>query len=263
MGFRSIIDNPSKQQEYMRDVYSKFWNKSRMKYGFEQYDKDLIKELSNYIKNGKILEVGIGDGHPFADQFDKMGYQVYGIDIAPTHVAMVKRELPNVMVDVGDAQNLEFPDDFFDGVYCVRSSWYFPDLEKSIREMLRVLKKNGLLMFDIQNLNHPIHSKGVEKLYKRRTYPLMLEVLLRFSKNVIKLFLRPIKYYQCDWSIKKHVVISSSPTDPYDLKLFFNSRTDVKYQLFGVKFNDPFTLLEIKETAALEFDRLVYEVWKI
>jgi len=263
MGFKSIIDNPNKQQEYMRDVYPVFWNRSRMEYGFEQYDKDLIIEISNYIKCGKILEVGIGDGRPFAYQFDKMGYQVYGIDIAPTHVAMVKKELPNVIVNVGDAQDLRFPDNYFDCVYCFRSSWYFPDLEKSIQEMLRVLKKNGLLMFDIQNLNHPIHSKGTKRLYRRIKYPLILEVALRFSKNVIKIFLRPIKYYQCDWSIEKHVVISSSPTDPEDLKLFFNNRTDVQYQLFGVKFNSPGTLIEIAETATLEFDRLVYKVYKI
>ena len=175
---------------------------------------------------------------------------------------MVKEKLPDIIVDVGDAQNLEFPDDFFDGVYCFRSSWYFPDLEKAIKEMVRVLKNKEFLMFDIQNLTHPMFSKNVKKLLRRSNYPLLLEVVSRFSRNLIKLCLRPIKYYQCDWSIRKHVVISSSPTDPNDLNLFFNSRTDVKYQVYGVNLDHPFTLVEVTQATVSRFDRLVYSVWK-
>ena len=50
------------QQKYMRETYSNFWNKSRVKYGFHQYEKDLIKSFSDEVAVGKILEVGIGDG---------------------------------------------------------------------------------------------------------------------------------------------------------------------------------------------------------
>ena len=90
----------------------------------------------------------------------------------------------------------------------------------------------------------------------------ILDVLLRFSKNIIKLFLRPYKYYQCDWSIKKHVVISSSPTDPNDLHSFFKMRKDLQYKIYGVKFDDLDTLVEIRKTNLTEFHRLVYKVFK-
>ena len=130
-----IIKDVEKQQNYIRDVYCKFWNKSRKKYGLEQYDEDLINLVSKNIpKRNRILDVGIGDGYPFASQLNNIGYQLYGIDLSPTHVAMVRKEFPNIIVDVGDAQSLKFPNKYFDGVYCFRSTWYIPDLELSINK---------------------------------------------------------------------------------------------------------------------------------
>ena len=108
----------------------------------------------NYLKrkkNGKILEVGIGDGFPYSNVLDEMGYEVYGIDISPTHVDMVKESLPNINVEVGDSEDLEFTDNFFDVVFCFRSTWYFTNLIKSISEMLRVKKHDGLVAHLLDN----------------------------------------------------------------------------------------------------------------
>jgi len=116
------MNNPNEVKEYMRNTYSQFWSLTRIKYGVQQYDKDLINELSSRIKNGKILEVAIGDGFPYSNVLDKMAYEVYGIDISPTHVDMVEESLPNINVCVGDAEDLEFQDNFFDIVFCFRST---------------------------------------------------------------------------------------------------------------------------------------------
>jgi len=51
-----------------------------------------------------------------------MGYDVYGIDISPTHVEEVKKALPNVHVIEGDAEDLPFKNVYFDVVYCFRST---------------------------------------------------------------------------------------------------------------------------------------------
>ncbi|SVD05718.1 uncharacterized protein METZ01_LOCUS358572, partial [marine metagenome] len=112
--------------------------------------------------------VGIGDGFPYSNVLDEMGYEVYGIDISPTHVDMVKESLPKVNVEVGDSEDLEFTDNFFDVVFCFRSTWYFPDVIKSISEMLRVVKNDGLVMFDIQNSNHPIHKNLIKEREKQQ-----------------------------------------------------------------------------------------------
>ena len=246
----------------MRNTYSKYWSDTRRKYGIGQYDKDLISELSKKIKNGKILEVGIGDGFPYSNVLDEMGYEVYGIDISPAHVDMVKESLPNIDVRVGDSEDLEFQDNFFDIIFCFRSTWYFPNLIKSISEMLRVGKNDGLIMFDIQNCNHPIHIKITKDQLRREKF-YIYEIITRLIKNLVKLIIRPVKFFPIHWSFKKHIIIQI-PTDPSSINLYLSKQNNVNYKIYGVNWMDhSFTLEEINTTEEFDrFDRLVYKVSK-
>jgi ubiquinone/menaquinone biosynthesis C-methylase UbiE len=255
------MNNSKKRKEYMRNIYSQRWSKERIELGTVQKDKDLIHELSKVIKNGKILEVAIGDGFPYSNVLDEMGYELYGIDISPTHVDMVKESLPNINVYQGDAEVLKFHDNFFDIVFCFRSTWYFTNLIKSISEMLRVVKNDGLIMFDIQNSNHPIHIKYMKaQLRERKTYILIISI--RLIKNFIKLIIRPIKFFPSNWSLKRHMIIDS-PTDPSLINLYL-SKNNINYKIYGVNWEDDSCSLEkinrIKDFD--RFDRLVYKIHK-
>ena len=256
------MNNSEKRREYMRNIYSKNWSRKRKEYGVGQYDKDLIHELSKKIKNGKILDVGIGDGFPYSNVLDEMGYEVYGIDISPTHVDMVKESLPKINVEVGDSEDLEFTDNFFDVVFCFRSTWYFPDVIKSISEMLRVVKNDGLIMFDIQNSIHHIHQKKVKRNNRRqKTHP-FINIVEKYIKNTIKILIRPIVFHSTEWSFQNYNFIET-PTDPNDVITYLQGREDIGYKLYGVNWDNSFTLKEINKTTDLDqFDRLVYKVSK-
>lgn len=134
------------RKTYMRDVYSKGWITAREEiYGFLEYDKNLCKYICEHVNTnaGKLLEVAIGTGYPFGDFFQKAGYSVYGIDISPDLIDKCRQLNPNINCKVGDAEDLDYPDDFFDCVYCFHSTWYFPNLNKAIDEMLRVTRPGG------------------------------------------------------------------------------------------------------------------------
>ena len=254
------MNNSNKRKEYMRDIYSKNWSKKREQYGVEQYDKDLINEIIKKNKNCKVLEIAIGDGFPYTDALDKMGYQVHGIDISPTHVDMVKNTHPNVQVIVGDAEDLDYGNSFFEIVFCFRSTWYFSDLMKSIGEMIRVVKKNGLIMFDIQNSCHPIHQKMIIKNDKQKKSHPIINVIKRYFKNVLKILVRPVVFHGTDWSLKNHPIIET-PTNPYDVIKYLNNCKNIKYTIFGVEWDEPFTFLEIiKNKDINELDKLVFKV---
>ena len=256
------MNNNNERKEVMRNTYSKYWSRIRAQYGVEQYDKDLIHELTQEIKNGKCLEVGIGDGFPYSNVLDEMGYELHGIDISPDHVRMVTESFPNINVRIGDAEDLEFQSNVFDIVFCFRSTWYFPNVIKSISEMLRVVKNDGLIMFDIQNSNHPIHLKIMkEQLRRKNSY--IYEISTRLIKNLIKLIIRPIKFFHIHWSLKKHIIIET-PTDPSSINLYLSKENNINYKIYGVHWEDSScSLEEIDATKDFDrFDRLVYKIYK-
>ena len=87
-------------------------------------------------------------------------------------------------------------------------------------------------------------------------------IVIKYIKNIIKFIIRPIKYFACDWSLDKFLIIET-PTDPNDVINFLNSRKDVQFKLFGVNVDYSFTLEEYKKPMDLnQFDRLVYKVIK-
>ena len=100
------------------------------------------------IKPGdKILDIGCGKGFLLYD-FTKVvpGIEVFGIDISGYAIANSKAEISDCL-QVGNATSLPFPDRHFDFVYSITTlhNLHCYDLDKALREMQRVSKKNSYL----------------------------------------------------------------------------------------------------------------------
>jgi ubiquinone/menaquinone biosynthesis C-methylase UbiE len=97
---------------------------------------------------GKILEVGVGTGKNF--KYYPPGADVTGIDIANRMITIAKRNAANrgllFRIEEGDAQNLAFPDDFFDTVVATFVFCSVPDPVKGLRELHRVVKPDGRVL---------------------------------------------------------------------------------------------------------------------
>ena len=151
--------------DYMQNQYSKYWINARYeKYGFQEYDKNLIEYIESVKPEGKLLEVAIGTGFPFAETFQKKGYDVSGIDISPLLINHCKQNYPFINCTVGSAENLPYDDLIYDITYCFHSTWYFKDIVKSVFEMARVTKNDGVVVFDVININ----NKSISDSYNRK-----------------------------------------------------------------------------------------------
>ena len=242
------------RKTYIKEVYSKYWLNARERiYGFSEYDKNLCSYICEHIPRGrKLLDVGIGTGYPLGDLFQKHGYYVYGIDISPELIKKCNTLYPDINAKVGDAEELEYPDNYFDGLYCFHSTWYFTNLKKAIEEMIRVTCHGGKIIFDIQNRN----NQEIENAYRKRLSEAKgLGKYKRYLKNIAKIVLfkgTP------DW----HFVVHEVPTYPHDvyqyLKECFYPNT---FQVY-VRENED----SIKATRELssfkEYGRLVFFVLK-
>ena len=110
----------------------------------------LMLDLARIEPGDHVLDVAAGDGYQSIAAAQRAGSSGYALatDLAPaqlTYAAAAAREagLENVETRVMDGENLDLPDASFDAVLCQLGLMFFPDPDRGLREMLRVLKPGG------------------------------------------------------------------------------------------------------------------------
>ena len=251
------MNKSKKIKNYMRHVYSKDWHIKRIEYGLTDYDESIIN-LVKETESNLLLEVGVGDGEPYAKHFFEQGFQIYGIDISDSLINIAKNNLPNIDFKVGDAENIDFNDYFFDATYCFRSTWYFPNLLKAVNEMIRVTKKGGFVIFDLQNKNNIIHIKAIKRRKLKKNL-FVLTIGLKFLKNVINIISNKNSYKNYDWSL--NYVIYENPTNISELLNSLNKIKRIKkIEIFGANSLDKTSIKSIHLDKINDFDRIILRI---
>ena len=99
----------------------------------------LLKEKINYL-----LDIGCGSGFMIS-QLKNTYKKAIGIDISSESIDFAKKFSKKNFL-IGDAQDLKFQNDKFDCVISIDSFEHFPNDKQVIKEVYRVLKKNGTLI---------------------------------------------------------------------------------------------------------------------
>lgn len=131
-----------------------------------------------------ILDVGCGGGRTVS-KLAAIATQgkVYGIDYSDVSVAATKKtnaqwiDLRRVEIRHGSVSQLPFPDSMFDLVTAVETHFWWPNLPGDMREVFRVLKPGGTLIFiaEIYKGANTMAAKLAEK-YASRTGMALLSV---------------------------------------------------------------------------------------
>ncbi|QPK63420.1 class I SAM-dependent methyltransferase [Methylomonas sp. LL1] len=103
------------------------------------------------IKPGeKLLDIACGTGSWLKTASD-FGANIHGIDISGRAIEICQKKFPNNSIKEGIAENLPFPDAYFDIVTCLGALEHFLDQPKAIREMIRVAKPNARFLILVPN----------------------------------------------------------------------------------------------------------------
>lgn len=105
-------------------------------------------------KGKAVLDLGCAGGF-MAEALDDRGAKVTGIDPAKDAIAAARAHAGNrdITYDVGVGEALPYRDSQFDSVVCVDVLEHVADLDKVLMEVARVLKPEGLFLFDTINRN--------------------------------------------------------------------------------------------------------------
>ncbi len=104
----------------------------------------------------RVLDVAAGSGQPALTIASRIqpGGTLLGIDFSPEMRAVAERRAreagaTNVSFRTMDAEQLELPDASFDAVTCAYGIIFFPDAQRALSEMRRVLKPGGRIALGV------------------------------------------------------------------------------------------------------------------
>lgn len=162
------------------NLYTHF-NKANL-FIIQQREKKLLELLQCYgmnpLKEKKILDVGCGSGG-WLREFQKYGAEpsnLYGKDLLEERVEAGKRQSPNIHMEQGNAESLDFPDRTFDIVLqsTVFTSIHDTGMKRKIAcEMLRVLRNDGIILWYDFRYDNPWNPdvRGIRKDEIKELFP--------------------------------------------------------------------------------------------
>ena len=116
------------------------YDATRSGYSTELYDTIAALGLR---RGASILDVGCGTGLA-SEPFARNGFAVTGVDASEAMLAKARERVPEAEWVVGAAEQLPFPDARFDVTISAQAFHWF-DRQKAIAEILRVLKRGGIV----------------------------------------------------------------------------------------------------------------------
>lgn len=113
------------------------------------------------IKKGRVLDVGCGGGQ-FVKALAKTrkDLTIFGVDIGRKAVFSVKKNYPRVFLTLADGQNLPYENNSFSAVFSIEVLEHVCNPKKMIKEMSRVLKKNGRFYLSVSCEKSPWTIQG-------------------------------------------------------------------------------------------------------
>lgn len=129
------------------------------------YESRILPIFFEVPLGSKVLDVGCNDG-TFIEMLQRKRHcDVTGIDISDTALEEAKKKGLNVMT--ADVENLPFEDETFDVITCMEVLSHLFDPKKAVKEMRRVLKKNGILLGSCPHKNLESYVWDDKRLHRR------------------------------------------------------------------------------------------------
>lgn len=116
-------------------------------------------------KKVELLDAGCGNGRLF-EYLKNQPVNYTGIDNNRTLISIAKQKNSSITMKHGDILKLPFQSERFDSVWCIAVIHHIPTKTlqlKALKELKRVTKKGGKLLFTAWDLWQPKYKKFIQK----------------------------------------------------------------------------------------------------
>lgn len=172
----------------------KGWGSAALRETLEDREEIVLRQFAKELgsrKRALLLDVGCGDGCFLRGVSRLPGVELHGVDGSEEQIKKAQATLPSARLNVQDVlKPLAYPDQTFDIVYCGEVIEHVTDPDGLVEDMMRVLKKGGLLVLTTPNLfawyNRVLILFGLSPLfveYSTRDASVGYGVLKRFKQS--------------------------------------------------------------------------------
>jgi len=157
-----LVVKPYQSTESKKEQVEAMFNNIAHRYDFlnhflslgidKVWRKRVVRELKK-VPHGNVIDIATGTADLAIEACMRIDdAEVTGIDISEKMLAFGKEKIikkglnGRIHLQTGDAENLAFPDNFFDASMVAFGVRNFENLEKGLTEIARVLKANGTLL---------------------------------------------------------------------------------------------------------------------
>lgn len=135
-------------------------------------EHQIVLQLVSAWKWEKILDAGCGTWKYLSD-FQNTGAEITACDFSEGMIEKAKQKTPNIPFDIVDlSKKLPYNDETFDKINCSQVLKHIQNIELTIKDFFRVLKKWWELIFSV---SHPDRPKEMYRFRKQMTFNLAAE----------------------------------------------------------------------------------------
>jgi 2-polyprenyl-3-methyl-5-hydroxy-6-metoxy-1,4-benzoquinol methylase len=120
-----------------------------------------IGRVARYIYGGRWLDYGCADGGYTASLLDAGAVNVVGVDISPERIETARTTHPGVEFRVNNDGLLSFKDRAFDGAFLNEVIEHVADESRTLSDIGRVLKPDGILIIIAPNRGFPFEGHRI------------------------------------------------------------------------------------------------------
>lgn len=140
----------------------------------------------------EILEVGCGHGRTLREILARGAARVAGVDLSDVMVRLATRrlrreiELGRAVIEHGEAANMTFDSSRFDAALAVHVLYFWPQAERELREIRRVLRPGGRLLLGFRPKDAASVAAVPASVYTLRSVEDVAETLERAEFEVLE-----------------------------------------------------------------------------
>jgi ubiquinone/menaquinone biosynthesis C-methylase UbiE len=167
--------------------------------------EEIVVKYKIDTNSASVLDVGCADIRPYSSFLISKFYKYEGIDTNQKILNNAQKKIedePNATISFGNVEKLNYSDNSIDVVVC-NNVLAYTDKKKAVREILRVLKKNGVC---ISLYNNTI-DYSLLKIIKKQTKPMLYEISHSVAViiNTVLWKLTRLKVFHTTFNTKKEL----------------------------------------------------------